>query len=376
MWRKLISLVQKLFSLISKAQIGKKIYQRLELIPIVQQLLPETVAEEEIRELHKELLVDASWNTNYVIFTISACLIATFGLISNSTAVIIGAMLVAPLMLPLRGLAFGALEGDWTLFSKALFSITGATIVALFLSWLVGSLAGIPEFGSELLARTQPNLVDLGIAVTAGSVSGFAKIRKGISDAIAGTAIAVALMPPLCVVGLSLSQDFLSFSKGAFLLYLTNLLGITLACMVIFILAGYTEINHALGWTLALTAVLLLPLGASFLQLVRQARLQTEITKKLVNETITVGQDVNNTIIKVDWNKRTPIVYIFLSTEKEITSTQVKLVQDFINKRMGKPFRLIFKVSSVQTIEAEEEIDNFELPSFQAPSSNMLPNQP
>ena len=65
----------------------------------------------------------------------------------------------------------------------------GGTAIALFLSWFVGAVVSIPEFGSEVLARTQPNLVDLGIAVTAGVISGFAKIRKGVSDALAGTAI-------------------------------------------------------------------------------------------------------------------------------------------------------------------------------------------
>jgi uncharacterized hydrophobic protein (TIGR00271 family) len=173
---------------------------------MLNRLLPEAVTEDVFKELHQELSIDASWTINYVVLTISSCLIATFGLISNSTAVIIGAMIIAPLMLPLRGLAFGALEGDLILFCKALGAIAGATILALVLSWLTGRIAGIPEYGSEVLSRTQPNLVDLGIAAVAGGISSFAKIRERLSDALAGVAIAVALMPPLCVVGLSLSQ--------------------------------------------------------------------------------------------------------------------------------------------------------------------------
>lgn len=103
------------------------------------------------------------------------------------------------------------MEGDFPLFRKAFLSMIGATILALFLSSLTGYLVNIPEFGSEALARTQPNLVDLGIAIVAGGISAFAKIRKGVNDAIAGTVIAVALMPPLCVVGLCLSQEKLFF---------------------------------------------------------------------------------------------------------------------------------------------------------------------
>lgn len=190
--------------MIDKDRLAKYIWLKLQRKS--KKLLPKQEKEVAIKRLHRELWLDATWNTNYIVFTISACAIATFGLISNSTAVIIGAMLIAPLMLPLRALAFAALEGDFALFRKALLSIIGATILALIFSSLVGRIVNIPEFGSETLARTQPNLVDLGIAVVAGGISSFAKVRRGVSDAIAGTAIAVALMPPLCVVGLCMSQ--------------------------------------------------------------------------------------------------------------------------------------------------------------------------
>ncbi len=312
------------------------------------------VGEKEFQELHQELSMDASWNSNYIACTISACLIATFGLISNSTAVIIGAMLVAPLMLPLRALAFSALEGDFRLFKKAIFSLIGATILALFLSYFTGLIAGIPEYGSELLARTQPNLIDLGIALTAGGISGFAKIKKGISDALAGTAIAVALMPPLCVVGLSLSQGMLAFSQGAFLLYLTNLLGIILACMLIFILAGYTQVNHTLGWTLALTGLLVLPLGFSFAKLVMQSQLQKTLKETLVNKTVTLGQrPITLTNIKMNWNMKPPLAILNVQTQEEITPKQVRLVQEFVSEQMGKPFHLRFIVEQIDVIEPE-----------------------
>jgi uncharacterized hydrophobic protein (TIGR00271 family) len=315
-----------------------------------------TVSEDKVNLLYQELSYDASWNKNYIVCSISACLIASFGLISNSAAVIIGAMVVAPLMLPLRGLAFSACEGDFRLFRKALLSIIGATILALFLSSFLGFIITLPDPGSEILARTKPNLIDLGIAVTAGGMSGFAKIRKDVSDTLAGTAIAVALMPPLCVVGLCLSQGYYPYSWGAFLLYITNLLGITLACMFVFILAGYTRVNHALGWTSFLTALLVLPLGTSFVNLIQQQRLEAEINRKLINETITVGQGVQNIRIEVIWTKKPPLVYVILATDKEVTSKQVQLVTDYISQRMGKEFDLVFNVIPVKKVTAEEPI--------------------
>ena len=329
----------------------------LKFIRLLEKFLPKQVNEVYIRKLDRELCQDATWNLNYIIFTISACLIATFGLISNSTAVIIGAMLVAPLMLPLRALAFGALEGNFTLFKRAFWSIFWATILSVIVSYMAGDAANIPKFGSEVLARTQPNLVDLGIAVVAGSISSFAKVRKGVSDVIAGTAIAVALMPPLCVVGLALSQQELSFAQGAFVLYLTNLLGITLSCMIVFILSGYTRINHALGWTLALTGILVLPLGASFLRLVKQAQLETGIINTL-NKTITVTEGVDDAIIEVDWTANPPIVYILLQTGKEVVPNQVGLVENFIEKKLGQSFKLVFFVNKFTQVTSEEAPEN------------------
>lgn len=336
----------------------------------MQRLLPKPPSQDEGRQLHQELLTDAGWNANYVVLTVSACLIATFGLISNSTAVIIGAMIIAPLMLPLRALAFGALEGDVNLFRQAIGAIAGATVISVVLSYLLGLLVGIPEFGSEVLSRTQPNLVDLGIAVAAGGVSGFAKIRPRVSDALAGTAIAVALMPPICVVGLALSQQIWSFSFGAFLLYLTNLLGITLACMLVFSMGGYTKISRALGWTLALTAIMLIPLGASFIELVKQARLQAAINKTLVRRTVTVGQPrVELMRTRVNWQANPPIVYLNVRAATEITPKQVRLVQDFIAQEMGQPFELVFLVGQVQQVKAEgtQDTDNDVPPLIDVP---------
>jgi len=325
----------------------------------LRQFLPAPPTEEEDYKLEQELFADASWNANYVVLIVSSCAIATFGLIGNSTAVIIGAMLIAPLMLPLRALAFAALEGNVSLLRKALFAIAGGTLVAIVLSCAIGLIAGVPALGSEIASRTQPSLLDLGIAVAAGGMSGFAKIRKGISDALAGTAIAVALMPPLCVVGLSLSQQFWSYSQGAFLLYITNLLGIILACMLVYIIASYADVNRSLGWTLAFTSLLLLPLGGNFLELLRQAQFQAAVNKTLRDRTLTLTQPGITFIdSKMDWTTTAkPTVYLFVSldtTNAEITPKQVRLVEKFLSKEMNRDLDLVFVVSEVRPITSDE----------------------
>lgn len=154
-------------------------------------------------------------------------------------------MIIAPLMLPIRGLAFGALSGNVNLFRQSVIAVLLGTFLALLISDSIAWLVNLPSFGSEVLSRSKPNLLDLGIAIAAGGISGYAKVNSKISASVAGTAIAVALMPPICVIGLGLAKSDWSLSLGATLLYLTNLLGINLACMLTFLVIGYSPIDRA-----------------------------------------------------------------------------------------------------------------------------------
>ncbi|NEQ19862.1 MAG: DUF389 domain-containing protein, partial [Microcoleus sp. SIO2G3] len=217
---------------------------------------------------------------------------------------------------------------------------------------LVGYFVGLPEFGSEIISRSRPTLLDLGIAVAAGGISGFAKVQPKISASVAGTAIAVALMPPICVVGLGLSQGSLALSIGATLLYLTNLLGITLSCMLTFLLTGYTPLNRArkvLGWTLAFTAILVIPLSVSFFQLIRQARLEASLRRALLNRTITF-QRVILLDSDVNWLANPPEVRLNVRTREPVTPRQVMLLEEFLEKEMGQPFTLIFEVGEIEEV--------------------------
>lgn len=310
------------------------------------------VASEDLSQLQISLLEESTPDLNYIVLILGSCVIATLGLLANSAAVIIGAMLIAPLMLPIRGLAFAALEGNIILFRKGLIAIVVGTIMAIVLAWFLGSLVRLPELGSEVLSRSKPTLLDLGIAVAAGGISGFAKVQPKVSGTLAGTAIAVALMPPICVIGLGLSQANWSLSLGATLLYLTNLLGITLSCMLTFLLAGYIPLKRArkaLGWTLALTTILAIPLGISFFELTRQAQLEASLKKALLDRTITF-QRIN--LIKTDtnWLASPPEVHLTVRSKGVITPKQVRLLEEFLHKEMGQRFTLIFEVSKVDEV--------------------------
>ncbi len=306
----------------------------------------------QVEQLKTDLLEESTPNPTYLILIVSSCAIATFGLLTNSAAVIIGAMIIAPLMLPIRGLAFGALAGNIRLFRLGLIAVVIGTLMAMAIAYSLGLLVGISNFGSEVLSRSKPTLLDLGIAVVAGAISGYAKVQPKISTSLAGTAIAVALMPPVCVIGLGLSQANWSLSQGATLLYLTNLLGITLACMLTFLAIGYSPLKRArtpLIWTLALTGALLIPLSVSFSELVRQARLESSLRKVLLNRTVTFQR---LSLLKSDtnWLTNPPQVRLSVRAKEPITSKQVRLLEAFLAKEMGRPFKLIFEVSQVEEV--------------------------
>ena len=318
-------------------------------------------------QLHQDLLAESSLNLNFLVLVVTSCIIATLGLLTNSAAVIIGAMIIAPLMNPLRGLALGALTADRTLLKTSLWTLTVGTLVAIFTSGLLGKLFQIPalSFGSEILARTQPTLADLGVALAAGGVSGFAKVRPKVSDVLAGTAIAVALMPPLCVVGISLSQQSLPYSSGAFLLFFTNFLGITLACILTFIWGGYMldrrSMRHALFWFISLTGIVVIPLTYSLTTLIRQEQLKANIKTILQRETITLGQQAQLMDIRLNRSlfpqRRQPDRLVLTVTHRSgqaITPRQVQELSKFLEQRLGEPFDLVVRSFEFQEITADD----------------------
>ncbi|MGB3312657.1 MAG: DUF389 domain-containing protein [Nodosilinea sp.] len=306
----------------------------------------------DLTRLRQDLLTESQLSWHYLVLVVGSGIIATLGLLSNSAAVIIGAMLIAPLMLPIRGAAFGILEADRPLIRASLLALAAGSCLAVAISALLGAVTGVAQFGSEVLARTQPTLLDLGIAVTAGALAGVAKVEPKLSSTLAGTAIAVALMPPICVVGLWLGQGNLSLSFGALLLYLTNLFGITLACMLAFVLFGYSMVHRArrpLGITLLFTALLVIPLGASTLQLLQQNQLEASVKTALLDRTVTF-QRVTLVDMDANWLTKPPEISLTVRASEPVSPKQVRLLEQFLAQEMKRSYKLTFLVSQVESI--------------------------
>ena len=173
--------------------------------------------------------------------------IATFGIMQDSTAVVIGAMLIAPLMTPILGSA-AAIVNAWPgrLRASIVLVVLGVS-AAVALAFVIGQwLPTIVPLAtnSQVTSRISPNLVDMLIALAAGAAGAYASVDRRVSSSIAGVAIAVALVPPLGVVGLELQARAFSNASGAFLLFLTNFVSIILSAVLVFLLTGYADLKR------------------------------------------------------------------------------------------------------------------------------------
>src|SRR5690606_31651666 len=159
--------------------------------------------------------------TNLWILTF-AIIIATVGLNVNSPAVIIGAMLISALMGPILGMGYSLAVYDFTLFRRAMVNFGFAVLVSLIASTAYFLITPRGEAHSELLARTQPNIYDVIIALVGGLAGIVAVSSKNKGNVITGVAIATALMPPLCTAGYGLATGRWNFFLGAFYLFTIN----------------------------------------------------------------------------------------------------------------------------------------------------------
>jgi uncharacterized hydrophobic protein (TIGR00271 family) len=175
----------------------------------------------------------------YYVLLLASAGIAAFGLLANSAAVVIGAMLVSPLMAPIFGIALALSRGDLHLLRNAMISEFGGVLLIIGFAFILGLLPFALEVTPEMLARTKPSLIDLFVAFLAGLAGGLAMVDERTSPALPGVAIATSLTPPLATSGLSLAFGALDGAWGAFLLFFANFLTILAVAAGIFILAGF-----------------------------------------------------------------------------------------------------------------------------------------
>ncbi len=183
--------------------------------------------------VYEEIIKGTNFKGTNLWILMFAIIIASVGLNMNSTAVIIGAMLISPLMGPINGIGYGIATYDLTLLKKAVKNFTFAIIASLVASTAYFTLSPITTAHSELLARTTPSIYDVLIAMFGGLAGIVAISSKQKGNVIPGVAIATALMPPLCTAGYGLATAQLNFFFGAFYLFTINTIFIAFASVLV-----------------------------------------------------------------------------------------------------------------------------------------------
>lgn len=203
------------------------------------------IGEEEPKKVLENVVANISFKGASLWILACAILIASVGLNVNSTAVIIGAMLISPLMGPIVGAGFALATYDFVLLKKSIKNLLIATLVSLSVSAIYFYVSPFKEVESELLARTSPNIYDVLIAFFGGIVGAVSITRLEKGNPIPGVAIATALMPPLCTAGFGLANFNLAFFAGAFYLYIINCFFICISTFLIIKLLKYPPVK----WT-------------------------------------------------------------------------------------------------------------------------------
>lgn len=228
-------------------------------------------------EVLKQVEAGAQGGADYLVMMVLSSGLASLGLLQDSTAVVIGAMLVAPLMGPLIGAGLGLAQGNLVLHRKSILVALQGLLVGFLMSVGIGLVNPGFETTLEIEARGNPDIFDLGVAVFSGFVAAYAIGRPGLKTTLAGVAIAAALVPPLCVVGISLTNDRPDIAANSAILLLTNVVAINLSAASVFALLGFLGANKNKGgakrWVLRalvtsglLLTLLLLPLLGNFIE--------------------------------------------------------------------------------------------------------------
>ncbi|MBU1160111.1 TIGR00341 family protein [Patescibacteria group bacterium] len=199
-------------------------------------ILFNNLTEKDKSDAVERLITNSTPHQDFFLMVIFSILMATFGLLLNSAAVVIGSMLIAPILYPILSLSLGIVMSDSKLISRAIYTvlksvgigIASAIIITLFFS------AKNYEATPEILARTEPSLLYVAVAIIAGLAVSFALVKPHLNETLPGIAVSVALIPPIAAIGIGIAKLDWVIVSGASMLLIINVLGIIFASMLIF----------------------------------------------------------------------------------------------------------------------------------------------
>ena len=305
-------------------------------------------------EVQVQLRDSSTPDFDFFLLVVLSCVIATLGLLTNSAAVIIGAMLVAPLMSPIIGLGLASLTGDARLFRDAGVALArgalAAVIMAVLLTWSNRTLpfVTLQELPVEVISRTRPSPIDLTIALAGGMAAAFALAQPSISAALPGVAIATALMPPLCTIGIGIAMNRWDVAGGAALLFVTNAVTIAFAAMLVFSVLGFTpqrnmktgrRVPRALVVSAVFTLALLIPLTWLSINFFRDAS-ENRLIEAVVKDEVANFEAVLTGLQPLQ-DGETLHLTVTLRVSRQLRYEDVVALQEEIALRLQRPVSIV-----------------------------------
>ncbi len=286
--------------------------------------------------------------------------ISTLGLLAGSTATVIGAMIIAPLMGPIIGIAYAIAIANRRLMKRAGITLILGTLATIISATLICQLAGLRSVTEEISLRTEPTLIDLFVAMAAGAAGAFAKSRRRIADAFPGVAIAVALVPPLSVIGIGMALWNRSIWLGATLLFITNLAGIIFSGILIFLWQEYGSLERAKRAIILSVSILFaigIPLGFSLNNLLIQSTTRQQVRYIILQESALL-KDARLSSVNVQRRNAVLAVSVeLIAIPDSISEAQVRATQAMLIRELKRPVDLRVRVIPMQEFFAPSEIE-------------------
>lgn len=301
----------------------------------------------------------------FYILVLVSTMIAGFGLTMNSTAVIIGAMLVAPLMTPIFGMALALIRGDAHLLGRASQAEIAGVAAAVAMGFILGLIYPSLEPTPEMISRTQPTLFDLMVAIFSGFAGAYALVDEKISPALPGVAIATAIVPPLANTGLCLSLGAYSGAVGSFLLFFSNFLSILLVASLVFWFFGMTERYHELGKDALIRRFSLPVVGFFIVAIVLSNTLYKISLDRHLKSTITdvlitsLAQMPHKKFVKMVYQRGEEKIHVLAHVDSAsvISPTQVSRIQQNLQESLDTPVELIVQSNVARTVGALDSLN-------------------
>lgn len=311
---------------------------------------------------------DARPDIDYFVLIALAAAIAALGLLADSAAVVIGAMLVAPLMSPMAGTGLAMVLGEPRFLRLAVGATMRGTLLALLMGLLVGFIPLKEPMTAQVMARTQPTLLDVVVALLSGMAVAYALCRSEATAALPGVAIAAALVPPLSAAGISLANRFYQEFAGALLLFITNFVAISSAAALVFLVLGFRpttaqkerRVIRSRSATIAglFLIIITILVGFTTFRLAQTSASEANI-RQIAEQAVTEVTDAQLTEINIgDQGEDVLQIDLIVRSARTIPHSTVVELQEFIATELQRD------VAMTLTVIPTTQLDPFSPPTF------------